>query len=183
MAYDAFAIILRIRERTSDVARAHGIGKLRSDGGALLRLRRRLVRGGADGARPWDPYGGHGTERCGAGSRPATKAKPVSCEQLPHVPGKSITTVLVHFPPDGFSPRHRHAGSVTVHVLSGTVRSQLDNGPIGTFKAGESFFEPPGAIHTFAENASKTEPAEILAIFVADDCAQLTTYLSVPVLG
>jgi quercetin dioxygenase-like cupin family protein len=111
------------------------------------------------------------------GSRPATKVKPISCEPLPNVPGKSITTVLVHFPPDGFSPRHRHAGSVTVYVLSGAVRSQLNGGPIGTYKAGETFFEPPGSIHTFAENASKTEPAEVLATFVAEDCAQLTTYL------
>lgn len=111
------------------------------------------------------------------GSRPATQVKQATCEKLPHVPGKSLTTVLVHFPPDGFSPRHRHAGSVTAYVLSGTVRSQLNNGPIETFSAGQSFFEAPGTIHTFAENASKTEPAEILAIFVAEDCAQLTTYL------
>jgi quercetin dioxygenase-like cupin family protein len=111
------------------------------------------------------------------GTRPATKPKLVSCEKLPHVPGKSLTSVLVHFPPDGYSPRHHHAGSVTAYVLKGTIRSQLDGGPIGTFTVGQSFFEPPGTIHTFAENASKTEPAELLATFVADDCAQLTTYL------
>ena len=108
--------------------------------------------------------------------RPAVTAKPVACEKLPHVPGKSITTVLVQFPPGGFSPKHRHAGSVTVHVLKGTIRSQLGGGPVGTFGPGETFFEPPGAIHVFAENASATEPAEALAIFVADDCAVLTTY-------
>ena len=110
------------------------------------------------------------------GGRPAVPAKPVACEKLPHVPGKSITTVLVQFPPDGFSPKHRHAGSVTVHVLKGTIRSQLGGGPVGTFGPGDSFFEPPGAIHLFAENVSKSEPAEILAIFVADDCAVLTAY-------
>jgi len=108
--------------------------------------------------------------------RPATGVTPIACSKLPHVPGKSITTVNVHFPPNGFSPKHRHAGAVTVYVLSGTIRSQLGGGPVGTFRAGDSFFEPPGAIHLFAENASLTEPAEILAIFVAEDCAQLTTY-------
>lgn len=108
--------------------------------------------------------------------RPAVTARPVACEKLPHVPGKSITTVVVSFPPGGFSPKHRHAGSVTVHVLRGTVRSQLGGGPVETFGPGESFFEPPGAIHVFAENASATEPADVLAIFVADDCAVLTTY-------
>ena len=127
---------------------------------------------------------GHAIHMAGAapsieaqGARPATKPTLVSCEKLANVPGKSLTTVLVHFPPDGYSPRHRHAGSVMAYVLKGSVRSQLNGGAIGTFKAGESFFEPPGTIHTFAENASKTEPAELLATFVADDCAQLTTYL------
>ena len=108
--------------------------------------------------------------------RPAVTARPVACEKLPHVPGKSITTVVVHFPPGGFSPKHRHAGSVTVHVLQGAIRSQLAGGPVGTFGAGDSFFEPPGAVHVFAENVSASEPAEVLAIFVADDCAVLTTY-------
>jgi quercetin dioxygenase-like cupin family protein len=108
--------------------------------------------------------------------RPATASRPIACEKLPQVPGKTITTVLVHFPPNGFSPRHRHGGSVMVYVLKGTVRSQLNDGPVETFTPGQSFFEPPGAIHSFAENASTTEPAEILATFVADDCAVLTTY-------
>ena len=108
--------------------------------------------------------------------RPAVTARPVACEKLPHVPGKSITTAVVQFPPGGFSPRHRHAGSVTVHMLRGTIRSQLAGGPVGVYGPGDSFFEPPGAIHLFAENASDSEPAEALAIFVADDCAVLTTY-------
>ena len=38
-----------------------------------------------------------------------------------------------------------------------------------------TWFEAPGAIHTFAENASATEPEELLAIFVAAiACGPLT---------
>jgi quercetin dioxygenase-like cupin family protein len=125
----------------------------------------------------------HGLHMAGAqpsatalAGRPATASRPIACEKLPHVPGQTITTGLVPFPPNGFSPRHRHAGSVMVYVLNGAVRSQLNDGPVETFTPGQSFFEPPGAIHSFAENASTTEPAEILATFVADDCAVLTTY-------
>lgn len=107
--------------------------------------------------------------------RPATIVRPLSCERLPHVSGKSITTAVVEFPPGAFSPRHRHPGSVTAFVLRGAIRSQLAGGPAGTFASGETWFEPPGAIHLFAENASQTEPAELLAIFVADDdCGPLT---------
>jgi quercetin dioxygenase-like cupin family protein len=100
----------------------------------------------------------------------------VSSEYLPHVPGKKITTVLLEFPPAAFSPKHHHGGSVSVYVLSGTIRSQLEGGPIGTFKAGEMFFEPPGITHVFAENASSSDAARALAMFVHDEGAVLTTY-------
>ena len=107
-------------------------------------------------------------------SRPATIVKPISCQKLPNVPGKSLTLALVDYPPDAYTPRHRHPGSVSAFVVKGTLRSQLDGQPAGTYRAGETWFEPPGAIHLFAENASKTEPAEILAMFVADDdCGSL----------
>ena len=113
----------------------------------------------------------------GAMVRPKTNVTVISCERLPNVPGKSITTALVAFPPDAFTPRHRHPGSVTAYVLKGSVRSQLMGGPAETFAAGQTWFEPPGTIHLFAENASATEPAELLAIFVADDdCGPLTVF-------
>lgn len=109
--------------------------------------------------------------------RPATIVRPVSCERLPNVPGKSITTVVVEFPPGAYSPRHRHPGSVTAFVLKGKVRSQLGGGPAETFSVGESWFEPPGTIHLFAENASMTDDASLLATFVADDdCGPLTIF-------
>lgn len=110
-------------------------------------------------------------------TRPATIVRPISCEKLPNVPGKSITTTVVEFPPGAYSPRHRHPGSVTAFVLKGQVRSQLNDGPAETFGVGQTWFEPPGTLHMFAENASKTEPASLLAIFVADDnCGPLTIF-------
>jgi len=110
-----------------------------------------------------------------AGARPKTVVTPISCQKLPDVPGKSITTVIVAFPPNGFTPRHRHPGSVSAFVLKGTLRSQLEGSPAAVFTKGQTWFEPPGAVHLFAENASTTEPAELLATFVADDdCGPLT---------
>ncbi len=110
-----------------------------------------------------------------AAARPNTVIRPVSCEKLPNVPGKSITTVVVEFPPNGFTPRHRHPGSVSAFVLKGALRSQLEGSPAGTYTRGQTWFEPPGAVHLFAENASTTEPAELLATFIADDdCGPLT---------
>ena len=48
-------------------------------------------------------------------------------------------------------------------------------GPVEIFEVGQSFFEPPGATHLISANASNTEPAELIAVFVADEGAQLTT--------
>jgi quercetin dioxygenase-like cupin family protein len=55
-------------------------------------------------------------------------------------------------------------------VLSGAVRSENSaTGRAKVYKAGESFFEPSGSEHLVSENASATEPASLLAVFVADD--------------
>ena len=62
-------------------------------------------------------------------------------------------------------------------MLSGTIRSENSaTGPARVYKAGESFFEPPGGEHLVSENASTTEPASLLAVFVADDGARLTSF-------
>ena len=102
-------------------------------------------------------------------ARPATSSKVISCETLPHVPGKSVTTVIVDFPPLAYSPAHRHPGSVTAIILEGTIRSQLGGGPVGTYKTGETFFEPPGTLHVFAENPDPVRPAKLVAVFVTDE--------------
>ena len=96
--------------------------------------------------------------------------------KLPNAPGQSLTAVVVTYPPGGKSMRHHHAGSVYAYVLSGAIRSENSaTGPVKVYRAGESSFEPPGSEHTISENASATEPASLLAVFVADDDAVLTS--------
>lgn len=103
--------------------------------------------------------------------------KAVASEKLPNVPGKSITAIVVSYEPGGVSKAHVHSGSVLAYVLSGEIRSENSaTGPAKVYKAGEAFFEPPGSKHLASENASKTEPASLLAIFIADDGAKLTTF-------
>lgn len=104
------------------------------------------------------------------------KVTPVFTAKLPNVPGKSLTAVLVSYGPGGKTPAHRHAGSVFAYVLSGAIRSEVSAaGPAKVYRAGESFFEPPGSTHRVSENASADEPASLLAVIVADDGAELTT--------
>jgi quercetin dioxygenase-like cupin family protein len=116
-----------------------------------------------------------GVYRSAYADDPVVKA--VLSEKLPNVPGKSLTAVVVNYAPGGKSVSHRHAGSVFVYVLSGQIRSENSaTGPARVYQAGETFFEPSGSEHLVSENASATEPASLLAVFVADDGAKLTTY-------
>src|SRR5579871_599591 len=90
----------------------------------------------------------------------ANVVEPIGSYALPNVPGKRVTIVRVFYGPGGFTPPHRHSGSVTAYITKGEIRSQLGGGPVEVFKVGQSFFEPPGATHLVSANASATEPAE-----------------------
>lgn len=89
---------------------------------------------------------------------------------LPNVPGKSLEAVVVDYAPGGASVPHAHAKSAFIYayVVSGEIESQVDDGPKRVYRAGEAFFETPGAIHRVSRNASKTKPAKLLAVFVVD---------------
>jgi quercetin dioxygenase-like cupin family protein len=98
--------------------------------------------------------------------------------ELPNVPGKSIKGVLVEYGPGGYSPGHTHPKSAFIYatVLEGAIRSQVNDGPVTTFKTGESFSELPGDRHSVSANASETQPAKLLAVFVVDtNETELTT--------
>jgi quercetin dioxygenase-like cupin family protein len=101
---------------------------------------------------------------------PPSKVTPAFSEAIANIPGKSLIAATVEYPPGGKSPPHHHAKSafITGYVLSGAIRSQVDDGPVTIYKAGEHFTEAPGAHHRVSENASDTEPAKLLAIFVVD---------------
>jgi quercetin dioxygenase-like cupin family protein len=113
----------------------------------------------------------------GPTASPLDTVEPIGSYALPNAPGKRVTIVRVFYGPGGFTRPHRHSGSVTAYITKGEIRSQLGGGPVETFKVGQSFFEPPGSTHMVSANASNSEPAELIAVFVADEGAQLTTFL------
>lgn len=89
---------------------------------------------------------------------------------LPNVPGKSMRGVLVEYAPGASSPSHTHPKSAFIYatVLEGAVRSRVNDGPEKVYKAGENFVEEPGSYHAVSANASDTQPARLLAVFVLD---------------
>jgi len=99
---------------------------------------------------------------------------------LPNVPGKSMKGVLVEYGPGVVSTAHTHPRSAFIYatVLEGAIRTSVNDGPVVIYRAGQNFPEMPGDRHTLDENASKTEPAKLLAVFVVntDEKELLTPY-------
>jgi quercetin dioxygenase-like cupin family protein len=101
---------------------------------------------------------------------PGAKVSVVFDQELPNVPGKSMRAVLVEYEPGAGSLSHRHPTSAFIYarVLQGAIRSKVNDGPERTYQVGESWAEKPGDHHQVSQNASSTEPAKLLAIFVVD---------------
>lgn len=134
-----------------------------------------LVAAVAAGALLWQPWSrpqvhlADNPAQPQAGTRPTTQVSRLSCEPLAELPGKVVTTLRVDFPPNAHTPAHRHPGAVTAIVLYGQVRSQMQGLPARTYGAGETWFEPTGELHLFAENPSARKPARLLVVIVSDE--------------
>ena len=97
---------------------------------------------------------------------------------IPNIPGKSLIAVEVDYAPGAASVPYTHAKSAFIYanVISGAIESKVNDGETRIYHAGEGWSEPPGATHSISRNASKTEPAKLLAVFVLDtNDAPLTT--------
>ena len=53
-------------------------------------------------------------------------------------------------------------------MLSGAIRSQVDDQPAKVYQVGEGFYELPGSHHRISEEASDRDPASLLAVVVVD---------------
>lgn len=100
----------------------------------------------------------------------AESVAPNFSHTITNIPGKSLVAVEVSYPPGGASLPHKHATSAFIYayVVSGAIESQVDDQPARIYRAGQSFHEEPGAVHRISRNASKIEPAKLLAVFVVD---------------
>jgi len=112
-------------------------------------------------------------ERPTAGSAHSAQGEMVTVaadQPIPNLPGKRLVSLIVDYAPGGSTAAHRHPGSAFIYayVLSGEIRSQVDDEPARVYRAGEAWFENPGAHHRVSANASKTKPARLLAVFIVD---------------
>jgi quercetin dioxygenase-like cupin family protein len=71
--------------------------------------------------------------------------------------------------PGNASTPHRHPGHHTFgYVLEGTYEVKVNDGPVRQLKAGEAFYEPPGALHAVSRNPSTDKPVKYMIIQVGD---------------
>ncbi|POR30970.1 Oxalate oxidase GF-3.8 [Tolypocladium paradoxum] len=102
-------------------------------------------------------------------TRPRENGELLFDHEIANAPGKSMVGLRVGFPPDGWTPPHRHGGATVVALVQeGEVLSGMNGNPPKVYKPGESFMERPGCHHTVGENNSKEKPASFIAIFVVD---------------
>lgn len=108
---------------------------------------------------------------------PAGGRKVLFEHELPDVNIKdwSVTAVEVSYGPGESSAAHRHPGITIVYVLEGEIRSKVGDAPEKTYTPGQMFIETPNQLHGVSGNASKTKPAKMLAVLLAEKGKQLTT--------
>ena len=105
-----------------------------------------------------------------AAEPPAGKVTVVFDRPIPNIPGKSMKGVLVEYGPGASSPAHTHPKTAFIYatVLEGAVRIRVNDAPEKVYNVGENFVEEPGSLHQVSANASDTQPARLLAVFVLD---------------
>ena len=95
-------------------------------------------------------------------------------QQLQDIQGKSGQMLTVTYAPGEASGQHRHYAHTFVYVLEGSIVMQVRGGDAVTLSAGQTFYENPDDIHSVSRNASDTEPAKILVVFIKESDAPTT---------
>jgi len=104
----------------------------------------------------------------------AAKVMPLLAKPLAGIDGKEGVMLTVEYPPGAASAAHRHNANTFVYVLEGSVVMQVTGGELVTLTEGQTFYESPSDIHSVSRNASDTQRALILVVFVKDVGAPAT---------
>jgi quercetin dioxygenase-like cupin family protein len=104
----------------------------------------------------------------GAQAQAGQKTTDVITQAMPDL-GREMRIRLTEREPGNGSSPHRHPGHHTFgYVLEGTYEVKIGDGPVRQLKAGEAFYEPPGALHAVSRNPSPDKTLRYLVIQVTD---------------
>jgi quercetin dioxygenase-like cupin family protein len=117
------------------------------------------------------PPGGTPTPGAKAGpapaGAPAAVRKPMFDTPLEGLQGQTGIMYVTDIPPGAYAGRHSHPGYEFNYILKGAVTFMPDGEAPFTLKAGEGTYNPKNRIHA-VKNASATEPAQLVAVLIAD---------------
>ncbi len=77
-----------------------------------------------------------------------------------------VTTVEVAYEPGEAGLPHRHPGPIFGYVLEGELELGLDDQPVRTLQAGETFYEPTGILHRVSRNPAAKTRTRVLAVLL-----------------
>jgi quercetin dioxygenase-like cupin family protein len=110
-----------------------------------------------------------------AAAQESAKVTTLFSRDLSDIPGKEGTMLIVEYPPGATDPVHRHDANAFVYVLEGSIIMQVKGSDPVTLHPGQTFYEGPDDIHVVGRNASKTEPAKFLVVFIKNKGAPILT--------
>ncbi len=102
-----------------------------------------------------------------------TIIKPLLEQPLPARSSAVASMVTVEYAPGASTPPHTHPADTFVYVLEGALEMQVAGGELKVLKQGDTFYEKPSDRHVVSRNASKTERAKFLVMFIKDKKAEL----------
>jgi quercetin dioxygenase-like cupin family protein len=103
-----------------------------------------------------------------AQAQPPAGTIPLLNQPLADLPGREVRMTLLDRVPGNASVPHRHPGHHTFgYVVEGTYELGVNNQPTRMLKAGDTFYEPPGTLHSVSRNAGNTQ-LKIVVFMVAD---------------
>jgi quercetin dioxygenase-like cupin family protein len=102
-------------------------------------------------------------------AQPAAGVRQILTQPLADLPGREVRMTLLDRAPGSSSPAHRHPGHHTFgYVIEGTYEFAINADPPRLLQAGDTFYEPPGAIHSTSRNPSTDQRLKIIVFMVAD---------------
>ena len=101
------------------------------------------------------------------------KVTTLMSRELTDIPGRELLMIKVEYAPGGSDPVHRHNAHGLIYVLEGTIVMQVKGGKETTLTAGQTFYEGPDDVHIVGRNASSSNPATFLVLFVKGKGAPL----------
>jgi quercetin dioxygenase-like cupin family protein len=105
--------------------------------------------------------------RPAAAQEPQAKRTIIERHDQAGVPGKEIVLGTAEFPRGAVIGWHVHAGDEAGYVVKGTLVLKTRGQPDRTLKAGDTFFNPKGAVHSLM-SAPDTDGGAVFSTWVVD---------------